>query len=147
MRPEEKKVLSDQEARDQVKSFLDTNIILEASAGSGKTSAMAARFLALLESGRCEISEIVAITFTKKAANELKERIRKELNRTGNPMARELHQSFIGTIHAFSSKLLRERPVEAGVDPQFQELEEGEDDRIRDAVWDEYVMNADQQRN
>lgn len=141
------KPLADQEARNAVKTKLDQNILLEAGAGSGKTSAMAGRFLELINSQRADLSEIVAITFTKKAANELGERIRKKLAEVDSPLADELHRSFIGTIHSFCGMLLRERPIEAGVDPQFSEIDDGEDAAILDTVWNEYVMNADLSRN
>ncbi|NLT49036.1 MAG: UvrD-helicase domain-containing protein, partial [Clostridiales bacterium] len=139
--------LIDREARQKVRTLLDKNILLEAGAGSGKTSAMAGRFLELLETGSAELSEIIAITFTKKAANELQDRVRRKLLESGSPLADQLHQSFIGTIHSFCGKLLRERPIEAGVDPQFIELDEAEDNKIRDTVFEEFVMNADRGRN
>ncbi len=140
-------VIKDAAAREKVKTLLDKSILLEAGAGSGKTSAMADRFLELLSNNYADLSEIVAITYTKKAANELAERIRRKLTETDNPLARQLHKSFIGTIHSFCGKLLRERPIEAGVDPQFTELDEAEDYKIRDTVWEEFVMNADKTRN
>lgn len=143
----QKSLLYDQQARAKVRTLLDQNVLLEAGAGSGKTSAMAGRFLELLNTGRADLSELVAITFTKKAANELQERIRRKLAESGNPLADQLHRSYIGTIHSFCGKLLRERPIEAGVDPQFVELDEGEDRKILDTVWEEYVMNADQTGN
>jgi len=138
--------LKDSTARELVRTELDVNFMLEAGAGSGKTSAMANRFVALIDTGRCSIDEIVAITFTRKAANELKERVRHELAKNGNSLATELHRCFIGTIHAFCSKLLRERPVEAGIDPEFVELDEGEDNSIREAIWEEYVLDPDDDR-
>ena len=146
MTEQKQQAFKDSADRQLVRSDLSSNFLLEAGAGSGKTSAMAGRFAALVSSGQCDISEIVAITFTRKAANELKERVRHELVKAGSPHSAELHRCFIGTIHAFCSKLLRERPIEAGVDPEFIELDEGQDKAIRETVWEEYVMNADASR-
>lgn len=146
MTEQKQQAFKDSADRELVRSDLRSNFLLEAGAGSGKTSAMAGRFAALVSSGQCDISEIVAITFTRKAANELKERVRHELVKAGSPHSAELHRCFIGTIHAFCSKLLRERPIEAGVDPEFIELDEGQDKAIRETVWEEYVMNADASR-
>src|SRR5271170_4138738 len=82
------------------------------------------------------ISRIVAVTFTNKAAGELKLRLRQELDRARltarTPVERSniehalehLEEASIGTIHSFCAQILRERPVEAVVDPAFEELSE-----------------------
>lgn len=143
--------LADQEARNRIKNDIKTNLIVEAGAGSGKTTEMSNRIVALLESGYRTIGEIAAITFTNKAANELQHRVHARLEsvyrETGNEIIRDslenYHLCFIGTIHAFCGKLLRERPIEAGVDPGFDEIDEAEDLAIRDKIWEDYVFSAD----
>src|SRR6202167_6194320 len=69
----------DQAARDRITEDLDTTLFVEAGAGSGKTSALVSRVLALVTSGRAELGAIAAITFTEKAGAELRDRIRREL--------------------------------------------------------------------
>ena len=72
---------TDQAVRDRVVSDFDTTLLLEAGAGSGKTTVLVSRILAILRSGRAPIDRVVAITFTEKAAGELKARLRDEIER------------------------------------------------------------------
>ncbi len=131
--------LQDGAARARIAQDLDHTFIVEAAAGTGKTTALISRMIALLSHGRARLSEIVAVTFTEKAAGEMKLRLRTELERahanaeTEIVRARfeaalaELEAARIGTIHSFCADLLRERPVEAGVDPSFEVLGEEQD--------------------
>ena len=128
--------------------------LVEAGAGTGKTTVLVDRLLALILSG-VAISRIVAITFTEKAAGELKIRLRAELeaaartaekdeSRAGDAaiLTRALHQidrAQVSTIHGFCSTLLKERPVEAGVDPSFGVTDEFRRTVILDAVWDTWL--------
>src|SRR5438094_882629 len=83
--------------------------------------------VALLTAGRARLDHMVAVTFTDAAAGELKLRLRKAIEearraRTAEALddaLRQLEEARIGTIHSFCADLLRERPVEAGVDPLF----------------------------
>ncbi|MGZ9583314.1 UvrD-helicase domain-containing protein [Paenibacillus marinisediminis] len=141
----------DAAARDRIATDLDTTFLVEAGAGSGKTTSMVGRMIALIRAGRAEARSIAAITFTNKAASELKGRFRiqleKELAQAVNGQERkkleaalrQMPECFIGTIHAFCGRLLRERPIEAGLDPAFREMEEDEDQEFRDRCWDEYL--------
>ena len=146
-------ILGDQQGRHRIKSDIKTNLIVEAGAGSGKTTEMANRIVALLENGYRKIDEIAAITFTNKAANELKHRVYAKLESVYKDTRSDIildsienyHLCFIGTIHSFCSKLLRERPIEASVDPNFQEIEESEDLLIRNKIWQDYVTYADEE--
>ena len=70
-----------------------------------------------------KLERIVAVTFTHAAAGEMKLRLREELGKAGQSAA-DLELAFVGTIHSFCARLLRERPVEAGLDPRFVELDE-----------------------
>ncbi|MBN2717815.1 MAG: UvrD-helicase domain-containing protein [Deltaproteobacteria bacterium] len=143
----------DQSARDMIKSALDRNILVEAAAGTGKTTSMVGRMVALIRTGACKsVSEIAAITFTRKATAELQNRFQVALEEAardaeGDEKARlqnalsQIEQCTIGTIHAFCAKLLRERPVEAGVDPDFQEVEEDDANRLANDAWDQFCAS------
>ncbi|MFH0911743.1 MAG: UvrD-helicase domain-containing protein, partial [Planctomycetota bacterium] len=143
--------LGDEAARAAILNALDRNILVEAAAGTGKTTSMVGRMLALLRTGACnEIRTLAAVTFTRKAASELRARFQAALeaavrNAAGGERERlraalaGIEECFIGTIHAFSARLLRERPVEAGVGLDFRELDEAEDEGLRKAAWDAYV--------
>ena len=122
----------DQDARNQIRSDLDCNMVVEAAAGTGKTSELVQRIIAVLAAGRASVDQIVAVTFTEKAAGELKLRLRAELEKARSqskaPKRRpyledalaHLEEARVSTIHAFCADLLRERPVEARIDPQFE---------------------------
>ncbi|MGE0788261.1 MAG: UvrD-helicase domain-containing protein [Sandaracinaceae bacterium] len=122
----------DAEARARIASDLTRSFVVEAAAGTGKTTALIGRMVALLRSGHAKLDEIVSVTFTEKAAGEMKLRLRAELERAlrDTDVAEErarfveamaaLETARIGTIHAFCADLLREHPVEAGVDPAFE---------------------------
>ena len=134
--------LDDRAARQRIRTSLTESLLVEASAGTGKTTELVARIVAVLASGLTTISHIVAVTFTNKAAGELKLRVRQELDsarekassiteRTNIENALEhLEEASIGTIHSFCAQILRERPVEATVDPAFEELSEQQAARI-----------------
>lgn len=121
---------TDDAARRRIRESLDESLIVEASAGTGKTTELVHRVVAVLEAGLTKIDHIVAVTFTHKAAGELKLRLREELDkaRLRAPVLEDalgrLEEASIGTIHSFCAQILRERPVEAGVDPAFEELNE-----------------------
>lgn len=127
---------SDAEARHRIQTSLDESLIVEASAGTGKTTELVRRIVAVLEAGSTKIDRIVAVTFTNKAAGELKLRLREELDkaRRSAPVLEDalkrLEEASIGTIHSFCAQILRERPVEARVDPAFEELNEHASDRL-----------------
>ena len=133
MKLTDKELLSDQAARDRIRNDLDTTLVVEAAAGTGKTSELVGRIIAGITSGRVRLGKIVAVTFTDAAAGELKLRIRDaiercrqdkdcppEANELLTDSLRELEESRIGTIHSFCADLLRERPVEAEIDPLFE---------------------------
>jgi ATP-dependent helicase/nuclease subunit A len=149
------KKLADERARRKIAEELDQTFFVEAGAGSGKTKSLVDRMIALLRAGRCGIGEIAAVTFTRKAAAELRGRFQVELEKavadgTASPLERErlaaalqsLEQCTIGTIHSFCARLLRERPIESGLDPDFAEMEELENDLFRDDCWSEYLVRA-----
>lgn len=131
----------DERARRRIRASLQESLIVEAAAGTGKTTEMVKRIVAVLAAG-ARIGSIVAVTFTHKAAGELKLRLRQEIDESraaaADPEVRrnleqalaQLERASIGTIHSFCAQLLRERPVEAGVDPAFEELAEVDGARL-----------------
>lgn len=141
--------------------LLDADCIVSAGAGSGKTRVLVERFLHILSlygDDPAILDSIVAITFTEKAATEMKGRIRRQLaermeeaERSGRReeadrwyrLMVESERAAIMTIHAFCARLLRDFPVEAGVDPQFAVLDEAEARLLlRDAVREELLSGA-----
>ncbi|HEX5657814.1 MAG TPA: UvrD-helicase domain-containing protein [Polyangiales bacterium] len=124
--------LVDGRARHAIRTELDRTLVVEAAAGTGKTTELVQRIVAMVETGRARLSSIVSVTFTEKAAGEMKLRIRTELDRAlgeeRSSEARErllralseLETAKMGTIHALCADLLREHPIEAGTDPAFQ---------------------------
>ncbi|HKQ69922.1 MAG TPA: UvrD-helicase domain-containing protein, partial [Polyangiaceae bacterium] len=137
------KTLADEAARRRIQCDLDTTLVVEAAAGTGKTTELVGRVLALLRSGRASLSRLVAVTFTEKAAGEMKLRLRTEIEKARNAAAAlpeerarldqalaELEEARIGTIHGFCADLLRERAVEAKVDPLFEVAAEDDTERI-----------------
>ena len=144
---------SDDQARTVIASALDDTLIVEAAAGTGKTTELVGRIVTILADGRAEVGEIVAVTFTEKAAGELKLRLRERLDRaraeqTADPERRKrlddalkgLEEAHVSTIHGFCADLLRERPVEAGVDPLFEVLTESSSARLFDDAFGRWLQ-------
>jgi len=151
----EKKPLQDHKERQKIIQDLDTTFLVEAGAGSGKTRNLVNRMIAFLREGKCRIENLAAVTFTKKAAGELQGRFQTELEKTAlsmeenDPQRKRLSQAihnleqvFIGTIHSFCAKLLRERPVEIALNPDFEEMEEVEDMLYREKCWHDFMIEA-----
>ncbi|MBS2037479.1 UvrD-helicase domain-containing protein [bacterium] len=134
--------LLDGPEREQIAGQFGKNFLVEASAGSGKTHSLVGRLVAGILAGAYEIEKLVAVTFTRKAAAELSGRMRLALQaacqgRDAKSAERALAQfdkMFIGTVHGFCSRLLREYPVQAGISPVFQEMEEDEDQLLQRRV-------------
>src|SRR5919109_9688 len=168
---------ADRDARHAICEALDETLVVEAAAGTGKTTELVRRILRVLATGRARMVEIVAVTFTEKAAGELKLRLREALEHERTSAAGEargrldealtklpkeapvisarldealtklpeeapvisarldealtkLEEAHVSTIHGFCADLLRERPVEARVDPLFRVLTEGQAERL-----------------
>ena len=145
--------LTDPEARDLIANALDTTLIVEAAAGTGKTTALVGRIVRIIAEGKADVGGIVAVTFTEKAAGELKLRLREKLDSArvaighdDHARARldraltQLEEAHVGTIHAFCADLLRERPVEAGVDPLFEVLTEPASARLFDEAFGRWLQ-------
>ncbi len=141
---------ADQAIRDRVVSDFTSTIVLEAGAGTGKTTVLVARIVALVKGGAATLDRIVAITFTEKAAGELKMRLRDELEKSAAASAgaehdrcaralSDLERAPVSTIHAFAGALLRERPFEAGVDPGFAIAAEVAGERTFTDAWNRWL--------
>src|SRR2546421_4546355 len=100
-------------------------VFVSAGAGTGKTSVLVERFVrAVCEEG-LDVESVLVITYTRKAAGELRARIRAALHGRGRAdLARKLDAAWISTIHGFCSRLLRTHPFEVGIDPRFRELDD-----------------------
>lgn len=120
------------------------NVALEASAGTGKTRVLVERYLRLLSEGASP-RHILAITFTRKAAGEMKTRIIEELRKRPalwSEIRTRLFEMHVTTIDAFCLGLLREFPLEAGLDPDLELIDEVESDRLKEEAVDETLYRA-----
>jgi ATP-dependent exoDNAse (exonuclease V) beta subunit len=152
----------DQVTRERITDDLGTTLFVEAGAGSGKTSALVDRVLALVTSGCAELRSVAAITFTEKAGAELRDRIRRALEKqaeadpggeTGTRCRTALDQldgAAIGTLHSFAQRLLSEHPVEAGLPPRVEVLDEVSSKVAFDRRWsmfrDQLLADPDLER-
>src|SRR5437762_14334897 len=145
---------TDEKARQRIRISLDENLIVEAAAGTGKTTELVHRIVNVIRTGRAVVHRIVAVTFTRKAAGELRLRLRVELDaaRTAaenpneleyleNALAR-LEEAHIGTIHSFCAELLRQRPVEARIAPGFEEIDEAQSARLYTRAFDTWIQRS-----
>ena len=132
------------------------DIVVTAGAGTGKTRTLVARYLSLLVDG-IPLRSIVAITFTKKAAREMRNRIReevrtylerKELKEEDLVFWREVYESLdaarISTIHSLAADILRQHPAEMNLDPQFELLDEGYSARLKSQAVEASLVWAGQ---
>lgn len=146
---------SDQPARQAIVERLDVNMVVEAGAGTGKTTSLIGRILALVKTGRADMGRIAAITFTDAAAAELRERIRESLEDAVDcpdlqpeererceAAVRDLDRSSIQTLHSFAGSILGERPLEAGLPPGFQNRDAIQADTAFDDRWREWIDGA-----
>ena len=146
----------DEAARRRIGEDLDTSLVCQAGAGTGKTHALVERMVACVARGAVDIAHMAAITFTRKAAGELRGRFFLALQAAaaeepegvdGARRARRLReavgrvdQCLIGTIHAFCARILRQRPLEAGLPPDFSEVEEREELWLLRDAWDRFLQ-------
>jgi len=101
------------------------NVFVSAGAGTGKTSVLVERYVRAVCDHGLDVDSILVITYTRKAAGELRGRIRAALVDRGRPeLARQLDGAWISTIHGFCNRLLKAHPFAVGLDPRFRELED-----------------------
>ncbi len=127
--------------RDRATTDLQSTLAVTAGAGSGKTSVLVDRFVNIAREPGLGPDRIVAITFTRKAAAEMKERVIREFERQGDTdRRRRTEGAYISTIHGFAERVLREQPFEARIDPAFQVLTEYEQQLfVQDALQRMYA--------
>lgn len=149
------RAVCDQDVRDRVSGDLHTSFLLEAGAGTGKTKVLVDRYVRCVldpENGTGDVRRVAAITFTEKAAGELRQRVREafEARAQGTAPAsveavviaralEALDDAPISTIHGFAGRLLREFPVEAGVDPAFEQLDGLASEVQLTRLWEEWL--------
>ncbi len=150
--------LRDAPARTRAISAHDAHLAVEAGAGTGKTTILVNRLVDAIARGTLTVHRFAAITFTELAAGELEVRLREGLERAlVDPAASRLPEeqsvlrqrleaalagisaARISTIHAFCSRILREHPVAAGIDPEFTIVAEGFAGSFATASWDEWL--------
>lgn len=131
-------------AQDLAIQTIDKNVSVNAGAGTGKTKVLTERYIYILENGKLErgkeIESIVAITFTKKATQEMKERIRQEIksripqDEKWRRYYNDMEKANISTIHSFCGSILRDNALELGIDPMFTVLDDEEGDQLLEEV-------------
>ena len=113
-------------------------VFVSAGAGTGKTAVLVERFVEAVCDRGLDVESILVITYTKRAAGELRARIRAELRRRGRAdLARSLDGAWISTIHGFCNRLLKTYPFEVGLDPRFRELDGAQASVLSSEAFDE----------
>ena len=151
--------LVDEAERARIRTALDESLIVEAAAGTGKTTELVTRIVEVLASGQARVDQMLAVTFTEKAAGELKLRLREALEHARQAAAEtseaapdrlrhvehaiaHLEEAQVSTIHGFCADLLRERPVEANVDPRFEVAATTEANRLFGLAFDSWLQST-----
>jgi ATP-dependent exoDNAse (exonuclease V) beta subunit len=142
----------DAAARDEIRGLHDATLFVEAGAGTGKTTALVDRVVALVARGRVGIRQLAAITFTEAAAGELRDRIRFRLEQSVTdpglaPEERErcraalddVDDAALSTLHGFAQRILAEHPLEAGLPPHFEVVDDVEAAVRFEERWGEFL--------
>jgi len=128
------------EVQKKAVQMVGNNILVSAGAGTGKTRVLVERILHLLRTQKTTITELLVLTFTEKAANEIKTRLSqgfREMSLVGP--RRDLEKAAISTFHGFASRLLKEHPIEAGVDPDFRVIETEQSELLKEEAMREMI--------
>ena len=144
-------IMDEMSKRDEIINTYDKNYLLEAGAGAGKTTLIVQRIINQILNEDIDPSNIVAITFTKKASTELSERIQKEALKcllTEKDLSRidrlkSVDKIFTGTIHSFCQLMLSELPFDADLTPGYEIIED--DGEFHTNIW--YNFLRDKQRD
>ncbi len=142
----------DEDARERARRDHATSLVLEAGAGTGKTTLLVDRIEAIVRAGAARLEEIAAVTFTENAATTMKLRLRERLERARSdartPAAERervaaalevLERASVSTIHALCAQILQERPLECGVLPGFRMADEAQADALFAEAWEEWL--------
>ena len=143
---------ADEAARERARRDHETTLVIEAGAGTGKTTLLVDRIEAIVTSGRARLDEIAAVTFTENAATAMKLRLRERLERARADARlaageREraalaldtLERAAVTTIHALCAQILQERPLECSVVPGFRMADEAQADALFAEAWEEWL--------
>jgi len=143
---------TDHRARERARDDLATSLVVEAGAGTGKTTLLVDRIETIVRRGAARLDEIAAVTFTENAATTMKLRLRERLEaaralpalpadeRGRAASALEvLERANVCTIHALCAAMLQERPLDCGVLPGFRMADESESDVLFAAAWEEWL--------
>jgi ATP-dependent helicase/nuclease subunit A len=118
-------------------------MVVTAGAGTGKTYVLVQKYLDLLKNRGVGVPQILALTFTDKAAAEMKERIRSEILRQAGLQWERAAEDFmiapVQTFHSFCAQVLREFPIEAGLEPGFSVLDEQQVSRIHSQAFEDLI--------
>jgi len=121
----------------------DKSMVVTAGAGTGKTYVLVQKYIDLLKTKGVSVPQILALTFTDKAAAEMKDRIRKEILREEGPQWEKAAEDFmiapVQTFHSFCAQVLREFPIEAGLEPGFSVLDEQQVSRIHSTAYEDLI--------
>ncbi len=119
-------------------TITDRDLCVVAGPGSGKTRVLVERFANLVTEHNVSINEILTLTFTEKAANEMKIRAARSFEEKGMAKERqEIEFAYLSTIHSFCARLLRENAIEAVLDPQFRVMDELEAGRVKEQTLED----------
>ena len=145
----------DQAARERVRREHGTSFVVEAGAGTGKTTLLVDRIEALLRGGAVRLDQVAAVTFTENAATTMKLKLREKLEkaRLDNAAAPEeraragaaletIERAQISTIHALCAAILGERPLECGVVPGFRTADDAESEILFAEAWEGWLTDA-----
>jgi ATP-dependent exoDNAse (exonuclease V) beta subunit len=126
-------------------------VFVSAGAGTGKTAVLVERFVRAVCDRGLDVDSILVITYTRRAAGELRTRIRAALSARGrDDLARELDGAWISTIHGFCNRLLKAYPFAAGLDPRFRELDDAQAAVLRGEAFREalgaFLANSEPER-
>src|SRR5688572_26665318 len=128
----------------------DCSLIVRAGAGTGKTTVLVERFVRAVVEDQVPVEGILAITFTEKAAAEMKTRVRRRFVELGERAhARAAEAAWISTVHGFCARVLRAHALSAGIDPSFRVLDALETERISADAFEaalEAFMGSDPDR-
>jgi ATP-dependent helicase/nuclease subunit A len=142
----------DEPARERARRDHATSLVIEAGAGTGKTTLLVDRIEAIVRAGRARLEQIAAVTFTENAATTMKLRLRERLESARAlpdlPQAERerveaalevLERASVSTIHALCAQILQERPLECGVLPGFRMADETQADALFAEAWEEWL--------
>jgi ATP-dependent helicase/nuclease subunit A len=142
----------DEDARERARRDHATSLVLEAGAGTGKTTLLVDRIEAIVRAGAARLEEIAAVTFTENAATTMKLRLRERLERARSdervPASERdrvsaaldvIERASVSTIHALCAQILQERPLECGVLPGFRMADEAQADALFAEAWEEWL--------